>query len=54
MSWASEWGFLSSCEGRRKGCLPLMERERCLLSSNKTVSVAMEMEEKDRGQPNVG
>lgn len=27
MSWVSEWGYLSSCEERRKGCLPLMERE---------------------------
>lgn len=55
MSWALKWGYLSSCEGRRKGCLPLMERERRLLiSSNKAVSVAIEMEEKERGQPNVG
>lgn len=39
MSWASEWGYLSSCEGRRKGCPPLMEGERRLpVRSNEAVS----------------
>lgn len=32
MSWASEWAYLSSCEGRQKGCL-LWWRERGAFSS---------------------
>lgn len=51
MSWVSKWGYLSSCEGRQKGCLPLMGRERRLhVGLNKAVSVAIEMEEQERGQ----
>lgn len=41
MSWASEWDYLSSCDGRQKGCLLDGGRERhLLLCLTKKVSVA--------------
>ena len=49
MSWASEWGYLSSCEGRQKGCLLLMERKRhLLLGSNKESLWLLQWKKKPR------